>query len=128
MDQITFNKEILAGKHKLSLGNDNILYVKPSGSVSSEDALRIRDAFIELISLAKDDLCVLADLNNAGKPSIEARKVAGEILRKDEIKKLAFVGMHSIARVIAKFMINLLSKKEARFFETKEEALIWLKK
>jgi hypothetical protein len=126
MSNLTFKKEISAGKHRLSLSEDNIIYVLPSGSVSSEDSQKIRSAFLELFDIAEDKLKVLADLNNAGKPSLQARKVAREILKTDRIQKLAFVGMNSIAKVIAKFMLNFLAKKEARFFETKEEALSWL--
>jgi hypothetical protein len=41
--------------------------------------------------------------------------------------KMAYFGMHPVARVIASFMMGVTRKQNMRFFKTREEALAWLK-
>ena len=116
---------IWVGEHRLFLDNNNIINVKPSGNVDKKSAELIREAFLKLIEEARGSVNILADLNNAGKPSIEARRVAMEIFHKKEVNSIAFFGLNPVARVIASFIISIAKKKEIRFFKTKEEALDW---
>ncbi len=126
MQKIPSPYEILIGKHHFLFDSNNILHVTPSGIVSYEDSVKIREVFISILDSTDGKVNVMVDLNYAGKPSLNARKVAKEIMSRDKIEKIAFVGMHSVAGVIASFMIKFLNKNEAQFFNTKQEALNWI--
>ena len=77
--------------------------------------------------IVEGKLNILVDLNKAGKGSSEARKLAQENMKDGTLGKIALFGLHPVARVLAAFILGVTSKKDARFFKTKEEALAWLK-
>lgn len=118
---------IWVSDHRLFLDSNNIINVSPSGNVDAKTAPLIKEAFLKLIADADGPVNILADLNKAGKPSVEARRVANEIFHREEVKKVAFFGLHPVARVIASFIKAIVNKKEISFFKTREEALNWLK-
>jgi len=70
---------------------------------------------------------MLLDINKAGQVSSGARKIGKETFEDEKVGKVAFVGLHPVARVIASFVMGVTRKKDMRFFKTKEEALAWLK-
>ena len=70
---------------------------------------------------------VPTDINKAGKPSPEARKIAKKRMEDEGIGKVAITGMNPVARVIASFIMGALTKADMQFFKIKDEALTWLK-
>ena len=70
---------------------------------------------------------VLVDLNKAGKPTSEARKIGKERLEEEGVGKVALFGLHPVARVLASFVMGVSKKEDMKFFKTKEEAIAWFK-
>ncbi len=70
---------------------------------------------------------IFVDNSRSGKPSQEARKVFGEMIRHEQCGKIAVFGLSPVSRVIASFVLGSSKKKNTHIFKTKEEALDWLK-
>ena len=120
------DREMWAGGNKLYLGEDNILYVTIVGEDDEKTATSIKEASFKLINMVERKVSVLIDVDKAGKASPEARKIWRELSEHDKFGKIALVGLHRVARVLASFVINVSRKQDFRFFKTKEEALVWL--
>jgi len=121
------DREIWVGKNRLYLGEDNILYYINVGEIDEKTALESCEAMLELRNMGKGKVHFFIDLNKGGKTTIEARKILRKFTDKNVQGKLAFYGLHPVARVLASFFMGMSKKKNMRFFKTKEEALAWLK-
>ena len=120
-------REIWIGENRVYLGEDNILYVTLSGEVDEETEIEINEACYKLLNMIEGKVKTLIDLNKAGKTSPGARKRQREISEHEKIGRVALCGMHPVARVVASFVMGVSSNKDMRFFNSKEEALAWLK-
>ena len=121
------DREIWVGKNRLYLGEDNIIHVANVGEVDEKMAIAIKEAVLKLMNMVKGKVHTLTDLNRAGKTLPAARKVFQELADHEKQGESAFFGMHSVARVLASFVMGTIKKKDMRFFKTKEKALAWLK-
>jgi hypothetical protein len=121
------DREIWVGKNRLYLGEDNITYFFLVGEHDENTARACGDAFLKLINMGEGKVNALGDLNKTGKQSPEARKVWKEVSEHEKVGKLALIGMHPVARVLASFVQGVTKKKDMLFFKTKEEAMAWLK-
>jgi len=120
-------REIWVGENRLYLGEDNIIYFTAVGDHTEKMAIKISEAIMKLGDMGEGKISVLIDLNKAGKPSSEARKIFREGDKHEKAGKTALFGLHPVAMVLASFFIGLSKEKDMRFFKTKEEALKWLK-
>ena len=121
-------REIWVGEDRFYLGDDNIIYVKDK-MVNDENIAHLEmEALYELANLIEGKANIFVDINEAGKPSSGARRIFQNEIEKDKYGKVAIFGMHPIARVMASFVISATNKEDFRFFKTKEDTLIWLKK
>jgi len=121
------DREIWIGENRFYLGENNILYETIVGEIDEKTALASKEATIKMRSKVEGRLNILIDLTRAGKPTPEARKIGQEELEHETVGKVALFGMHPVARVIASFVMGVSSKKDMRFFKTREKALAWLK-
>ena len=121
------DREIWIKENQLYVGDDNIIYDIAKGETDEEIALGIKKAILKLASLdpGKANLCV--DLSKAGKPSPAARKIYLSITENKKIGKIALVGLHPVAQVLASSITTLSGKKDLRFFKYKKSAEAWLK-
>ena len=120
-------REIWVEESRTYLGEDNIIYVTAAGSPDEKAAIANKEALVELASTVEGKVNVLLDINAVGKQSAEARKVWNEYNEYEKIGKLALVGLHPVAQVVASFVMGTSKKKSMRLFKTKQEALVWLK-
>ncbi len=120
-------REICVGEYRLCLGEDNIIYVIAVGETDEKLAIAVKEAGIKLMNMVEGKVNILIDLNKAGKSSPEVRRIHRELAEHEKTGKVAFFGMHPVARVIASFFMGVSKKKDMRFYKTKEEALVWLK-
>jgi len=120
-------REIMVGKNRLHLGNDNILFFTGIGEYDEKTAFAIKEAGLRLANMVEGKVSVILDHNMAGKPSLKARAVFRKMTEHEKFGKIAHWGVHPVARVLASFVMNISKKKDMRFFKTKEEALTWLK-
>ena len=120
-------KEIWVGENRLYLDEDNILCETLVGEQDEKIVFAVHEASRKFRNTVEGKVNLLVDLNKAGKPSPGARKIGQEMLEDERIGKTALFGLHPVARVLVAFVLGITSKKDARFFKTKEEALAWLK-
>jgi len=120
-------REIWVGESRFYLGEDNIIYITEIGEHGKKQAIAKKEVILKLLNLAEGKVDYLIDLNKTGKQSPEARNIYRGLMEHERIGKVAIFGMHSVARVIASFVMGVTKKKDMRFFKTKEDALIWLK-
>ncbi|MFC1571398.1 STAS/SEC14 domain-containing protein [Candidatus Margulisiibacteriota bacterium] len=121
------DREIIVGENRIYLGEDNILYFINVGEIDGKIAQQGAAAMAKLANMGKGTVNYLIDLNKGGKATTEARQILREYTEKDVKGKLAFWGLHPVARVLASFFMGVTRKRDMRFFKTKEEALAWLK-
>ena len=121
------DREILVGGNTFYLGEDNILYVTIVGEQDEKTPIALKGAIDKMKNIVEGRVDVLMDLNKSGKPSARGRKAGQEVLEDERIGKVAFFGLHPVARVIASFITGAVIKKDIHFFKTKEDALAWLK-
>lgn len=121
------DREILVGENRLYLGEDNILYATLVGTQDAKMVIALKESNDKLMNMIEGRVNTLVDLGQTGKPSPESRKVGREMLENEKIGKVAFWGLHPVARVIASFMMGVTRKKDMRVFKTKQEALAWLR-
>ena len=120
-------REIWIEESRFYLDKDNILYESVVGEIDKKKAIAMEEASIKLRKMVPGKVNVLVDINQAKKPTPEARNFARRRLEGTKTGKVAIFGMHPVARVIAAFVMSITKKEDMRFFKSKEEALIWLK-
>jgi hypothetical protein len=104
---------------------NDILCVFGVGDCDEKLALGVKDVMME-IHKTRSEIRTLVDMNQAGKSSPEARKIWKDLMDHKNMVKIAFVGVHMVARVIAEFLILFSGSKRSRFFSNREEAMKWL--
>jgi hypothetical protein len=133
-------KEIWVGKNKFYLIDDkikvgkdiiflddDILNVILHGEHDLNSANAIKDICIELTNKKEGKVNILIDLNEAGKSTPEAREIWKELAENNKADRIAFYGLHPVARVLAMFTIKATNKKNIYFFKNRKKALDWLK-
>ena len=121
------DRQLRVGEDRFYLGEDNIIYFTLVGEHDEKRAIACKDAFLKLVNMVEGKPNALGDLNAARKQSPEARAIWKELNEHEKIGKIALIGLHPVARVIASFVMGVSKKKDMRLFKTKEEALSWLK-
>ena len=121
-------KEIVVGEHRFYLGEDNIIYVTIVGELNEKNTIAMRNIFYSLLSKVDGKVKVFADNNRSKKPTAEARKIFKEMTEHEKVGKIAILGLHPVARMLAAFITGLSRNKDIQVFKTKKEALAWLKK
>lgn len=121
------NNEIwVENKMKFFIDQDTILNVMVFGDIDAKTALAAKHIIQELTFNLTWKPKFLVNLNEAGRQSPEARKTWDEI-SEEKNAAVALFGMHYVAKVIATFFMKFSRTKNTRFFNTKEDALNWLK-
>ena len=116
------------GNSTFFAGEDGIVYVVLTGEINGKLAAEMAE-IIKKYACGRVDgkINILCDMNKAGQSSYEAREIYRGIMKNDIINKAAMFGLHTVAKMLASFIIAYLNLKIARFFRNKEEAILWLK-
>ena len=120
-------REVWVGENRLYLDEDDILNVIMIGEADTKIALGINESYQKILTKFEGKMNIIIDLNKADKGSPEARKVWKKMTENEKTGRVAFFGLHPVARVLASFAMGVSKNKDMRFFKTKEEALAWLK-
>ena len=121
------DREIWIGESRVYLGEGNIICMAIVGDIDENTVIALWNASREMGSKVEGNARIFIDLTRAGRPSSKARRIGQQRLEDKGIGKVAILGMHPVARVIASFMMGVTRKKDMRFFRSKEKALAWLK-
>ena len=117
--------EFWVGPTQVTLMDGDTLNVKAMGPQTYETAMAHLKIFEHFYEQVNKPLKFLIDLNDAGKNSAEARKVWKDISEHEYTSKVALVGIHPVARVIAGFVMSISTSNKIKFFSTREKALKW---
>ncbi len=119
-------RKIRLGENEFYLSDFNTIFVTPVGIQNKKKGIENKNAILQLANMVEGKVNIVADLNRIGKPSLEARRGGMEIFNSDKVDKVAFFGLHPVAKVIASFLIGVSRTNSIRFFKTKKEALDWI--
>ncbi len=121
------DREIWVEDNRIYLGDDNILYFINVGEINENIARGSCEAMLKLRNMGKGTVHFLIDLNKGGKTTTEARTILKEFTERNVHGKLAFWGLNPVAKVLGSFFMGITKKKDIRFFNSQEEALLWIK-
>jgi hypothetical protein len=121
------NREIMVGKNRFYLNKNNIMYVEINGDINLECAKEMKNAYLKLLSGINDKVDILVDNNNTGIPSQEARNMLSDLIKDENINKIAVFSFTPVARVIGAFVLGRISKTNTKIFKSKTDAIKWLK-
>jgi hypothetical protein len=105
---------------------DGLFDTTEMGPCDGEKARQAVSAYLTRAKRTNEKWSILVDLNRAGKPTVGARHQFIELTRSDAIEKIAFHGLHPLARIIASFLIDIADQQKMAFFSRREDALKWL--
>jgi hypothetical protein len=121
------DREIFVGKNRFYLGKNDIIYITLKEDVNKEAILKMRGAFFKLLMIANEKCNVLAINKKTGTPSFFANKIFKEVSEGENIEKVAILNMDSGTRGISSFMSRFYKNENLNYFDSKEDALMWLK-
>jgi SpoIIAA-like len=130
VDQVRYitDTEIRNSANEITLIEGNIIFIKAIGIQTDQIALAQKKINKSLSQLVNGKVNFLIDLNKSGKSSPLARKIWKEISdNEEETNKVALFGLHPVARVVATFVMQIVSRNNIKFFTNAEDALNWLK-
>ncbi len=112
---------------RIYFGEDNIVYITVVGDADKQVALENVEIAYKFRKYYRGRIHMLLDLNKAGKPSAEARKIWAELHNDERTGRVAFYGLTPVKRIIASFIVRFSQNEPIKVFRTKEEALKWIK-
>ena len=124
---------------KLTLDEERILYFEITGNVD-DVAANVRQAELSTKYLKEildknpgQDFKCLVDLSAVSKtahyPSPQARQIFADTIDNEGLTKIAVIVPRILVKAIMSFVLHATSKKgKVKLFNTKKEALDWLKK
>lgn len=118
--------EFWIGPTQIRLTEGYLIDIKAAGPQNYDTAIAQVNLFHEIYQETNKPLTYLVDLNDSGKNSPEARKIWKEVSESEHTSKIALVGVHPVARVIAGFVMSASASTKIQFFSTREKALKWI--
>ncbi len=118
------------GEYKVWVDNDGFIRAMITGGHDKEAAEKIIAKLNELLKKKKNTGKVLIDMTKTGRPTYQARKLHANNIKNnsDLFKKAALYGASALNKVMANFIIKASGKGEkVRYFDTEDEAMMWLK-
>ncbi|MFZ5563032.1 MAG: STAS/SEC14 domain-containing protein [Thermodesulfobacteriota bacterium] len=122
------DREFWAGENHYLLGDDNIFYATLNGDASDEMGMEIDRMINRLLDHIDGPVNLLIDLNRAGKTSSKSRKLFKAFTETSKCRKVALFGMHSVAMIIASFVMGISKNRNMKFFKERKDALEWLRR
>jgi hypothetical protein len=120
------DREYQIGPNQVKLTQGNLVYIRavgPQTQSMANDLINLYKQFYQEINMPMN---FIIDLNEAGKNSPEARK-AWKVVTEDILtSKVALVGIHPVARVLAGFVMSVTGRNKLQFFSTIDQAISWL--
>lgn len=87
-----------------------------------------KEAFSFLNSRPEEQINILVDVASSQPSGSKVRKILAKTLKIDKIAKIAFCSTNKIQRVIVDFVARAAGKDNTRTFDSRKEAINWLKK
>jgi hypothetical protein len=119
------------GEYKVWVDHEGHIRARIVGKHDKGNAEKIINEINELIKKNQKKGKLLIDMTDTGRPTVQARKLHATNMKRlsKEIKKAALYGASAMNRVMANFIIKASGMGEkVKYFNTEEEAILWLKK
>lgn len=125
-------KETKFKENKIWLENDGIIRINIGKKMEEEIFRELTERLKEIAEKVSGKLTVLVDVSKVPHiPSSAFRKMGvnliKDLFKNPGFKKIALWGGGKIQRTVASFVITTTRMKTIKHFNTKEEALKWLK-
>ena len=122
-------------KSKVWIGKDGILNIVISMQNPEENIIDLLEEVKKVLSALGDRVKILVDISGSVLGHMRSSQLrkgvaknVNEWRQKVNFEKAALFGGDAIRRTISSFVITATGLKNIKVFETKEEALKWLKK
>ena len=112
--------------HSMTMSENNILHAAILGEITEEVASAMLQDAKEFLDEATEPVSVLVDTRKAGKISSSARRIFADLGRDPRGRKIAVLGLDRYQRVMASFINRATGRDNIRFFDSEEQALVWL--
>jgi SpoU rRNA methylase family enzyme len=106
---------------------EKVLRSKIYGDPDEEAAKQLLKEVAAIAENIPGKLLFLNDMSQAGKPTVEARKILIKGTNPNKIEKIAFFGGSLLTRIIISFIMASSGVNKVKSFTTEEKALKWLK-
>jgi hypothetical protein len=109
--------------------DDNILrvvFVGDTGERGAQAFIEALGPFLEATTEA-EPLHAILDATQAGKLSAKARKIFFGLNRDSRVGKVAVIGTRRYLQVLGSFILKATRRDNIRFFDSEEQAIVWLK-
>ena len=112
---------------------ENLCFMVIKGTQAKDDANEFESKVIDVFKKSPDSYTalknanVLVDCLRMIKVEHEARKIYTKLATEFSNSRLAVFGTKVLARVIIGFILTASRRKNIKFFETKKQALSWLR-
>jgi len=106
--------------------DEHLICITAVGDMNETLAKKVQALMFGAFSEANDPFDVIIDLNKSGKQTPEARRIWNDLNDNPNIRCVAYIGVHPVARITASFLKGIASNKNMKFFSTIEKAKEWL--
>ena len=120
------DKEYMLGINRVTLIENNIIYVQAKGPQTYEMSLAYKEICHLIYANVEGKINYLINLNECSKNESAARETWKDLSSEDKTNKAATFGLNPVARVIASFVIGTYGNDNLRFFKSYEDAKAWL--
>ncbi|MGD2146347.1 MAG: hypothetical protein PVH41_06620 [Anaerolineae bacterium] len=107
--------------------DEGIVRNRSWGDLGEASANRPMSSILDIAEVKPGPVLVPNHLTEAGKVSSGPTKVYAQMLKSDRLAKHTFVGLRTLTRVTASFLVRASGAVDARGFGAEDEALRWLK-
>ena len=117
-------------KHKITLHEQptfQYIVIDCVGNVDEQIAHEVCKILAEFLKQSTETIHFLIDLNQSRETTLKARRVFRSFAEEHIQGRMAFCGLHPVAKVLAGFFLKITNKKDMRFFKTRNEAIQWLR-
>ncbi|MBC8505081.1 MAG: STAS/SEC14 domain-containing protein [Anaerolineales bacterium] len=121
------NKREFKGNTISWIENETILRITGMDQPDAHTVKWILTTIGEISKEFEQQVELLIDMSQVTKPTLEARKILGELREHPDIRKFAYVGASIILRTLINLISKAIGRNNVRQFATEKEALRWLK-
>ena len=112
---------------ELYMPKDDILYITIKGDLNEEITKKASAVVYEILDMYTGTIDVFVDINKLGKESAASKKIWKEVGDVNRFRKVALIGLHKVAQILASFLVGRFTNIPMKFFSNKDEALKWLR-
>ena len=119
--------EILVKQTKVSREGKRI-YVCMKGDIDDLNALKTKEAILEIMASIPEQVDILVDLREVGSQTESAKKIWPSINDMVQTRKTVIYGVPANVAFTFKVVNSIVGKKTLKMFQSRDRALLWVNK